>query len=67
MTPPSLRQLYPALPWSPKIGDLCIVDLSMSEISGFADVISLECRPFSDGLSAGTYIQYAVVCGHCLH
>ena len=40
MTPPSLRRLYPALPWSPKFVEQCIVDLSMSELSGFADVLS---------------------------
>ena len=45
-TPPSLLRLYPALPWSPKIGEQCIVDLSMSEISGFADVSDLFGTPF---------------------
>ena len=36
-TPPSLRQVYIALAWSPKVVELCIVDLSMPELSGFAD------------------------------
>ena len=35
--PPSLGRDYIALPWSPKIVEHCIVDLSMSELSGFAD------------------------------
>ena len=39
-TPPSLRRVYIALAWSPKVVELCIVDLSMSELSGFADVFS---------------------------
>lgn len=37
MMPPSLPWLHPALPQHPKFIELCIVDLSMSEISGFAD------------------------------
>ena len=37
MTPPSLGRVYIALPWSPKFVKQCIVDLSMSELSGFAD------------------------------
>ena len=37
MTPKSFSRLCPALPWSPKFVELCIVNLSMSELSGFAD------------------------------
>jgi hypothetical protein len=36
-TTPSLGQVYIALPCDPIIVGLCIVHLSMSELSGFAD------------------------------
>ena len=37
-TPPSLAQLYPALPCGPKFMGLCTAHLSMSKLFGFADV-----------------------------
>ena len=40
MTPPSLPWLYPALLWSPRFVQHCLVDLSMSELYGFADASS---------------------------
>ena len=32
-----MGRIYIALPWNPKVVELCIVHLSMSELSGFAD------------------------------
>ena len=45
-TPPSLGRVYIALPWNPKVVELCIVHLSLSELSGFADVTvsPLRCK-----------------------
>ena len=55
-TPPSLGRDYIALPWSPKIVEHCIVDLSMLELSGFADghVKSVAYSPDGKQIASGS-------------